>query len=60
MSFRRRLLSTGNRFGVWLYRRSSGRLMGGEPFITGIGGELMGFQRDLAGKNCFEPAEGPG
>jgi len=34
MSFRRRLLSTGNRFGVWLYRRSSGRLMGGDKVLV--------------------------
>lgn len=29
MTVRRRLLAVGNRFGVWLYRRSSGRLLGG-------------------------------
>ena len=34
MTLRRRFLATGNRFGVWLYRRSSGRLMGSDKVLV--------------------------
>ena len=34
MTVRRRMLSAGNRFGVWLYRRSAGRLMGGRKVLA--------------------------
>lgn len=46
MSVRRRLLSTGNRFGVWLYRRTAGRLMGaGKVLVMTVPGRRTGEPR---------------
>ena len=46
MTLRRRFVSVGNRFGVWLYRRSSGRVMGRDKvLVITVAGRRTGLPR---------------